>query len=180
MRHSIMTAKIERRGVRVPVEFGTDVLDQMHVRSFATRAVVALGGDDTVASAREAFGASATLYSGYPVLDAQGTLLGVVMRRDLEQAQPTDAVRSLLTRAVVTIGEDATLREAVELMASERIGRLPVMARARPGEMIGVLSSSDVIRAYRKRIDEHQKAETHISLPLRVPRRTRVTRERVG
>src|SRR5207237_6913933 len=37
MRHSIMTAKIERRGVRVPVEYGSDALARILVRDCASR-----------------------------------------------------------------------------------------------------------------------------------------------
>ncbi|MDD5302675.1 MAG: chloride channel protein, partial [Elusimicrobia bacterium] len=52
MRHTIMTEKIERRGVRVPSEYAADHLDGVLVRDAASAAVVALAADLTVAEAR--------------------------------------------------------------------------------------------------------------------------------
>src|SRR5262245_52388530 len=48
MRHTIMTEKIARRGVRVPAEYAADFLAQVLVRDHASRNVVVFQGDDTI------------------------------------------------------------------------------------------------------------------------------------
>jgi len=52
-------------------------------------------------------------------------------------------VDEIMTRDVVTIGEDAELAEAVDLLAKSRIKRLPVL---RGGAVVGILSRSDIVK----------------------------------
>ena len=37
------------------------------------------------------------------------------------------------------------------------IGRLPVMSRAAPSRMVGIITRADLLRAHRRRLDETQK-----------------------
>src|SRR6185436_15523370 len=73
MKHSIMTEKIARRGVRVPAEYHADWLDQVAVRDACTRRVVAVDADDTLAELRAwlATGAEETHHAAFPVMDAE-------------------------------------------------------------------------------------------------------------
>ena len=59
MRHTIMTEKIARRGARVVAEYTVDFLDQVLVKDAATKEVVALAADDTLASIRTWLGSRA-------------------------------------------------------------------------------------------------------------------------
>ena len=52
MRHTIMTEKIARRGVRTPAEYVADALDQVLVGDVATKAVVALKANQRVDEVR--------------------------------------------------------------------------------------------------------------------------------
>ncbi|MGD0640870.1 MAG: CBS domain-containing protein [Roseiarcus sp.] len=52
-------------------------------------------------------------------------------------------VSEVMTKSVVSIGEDANLAEAVDLMIRRRVKRLPVV---RGGSVVGVLSRSDLLR----------------------------------
>ena len=49
MRNSIMTEKISRRGVKTPDEYVADPLDQILVRTIATKQVVTLNSRQTIA-----------------------------------------------------------------------------------------------------------------------------------
>ena len=51
-------------------------------------------------------------------------------------------VREIMTRNVVTVGPDDTLRDAIGVLDAEGISGAPVVAR---GEVLGVLSSTDVL-----------------------------------
>jgi H+/Cl- antiporter ClcA len=161
MRHSIMTEKIARRGVRVPAEYAPDFLDQLLVRDMSSRQAVTLRASARVSEVRvwiEARSRGAS-HQGFPVLDDAGILMGVTTRRDILDAQvPPDAlVRSLLRRAPIVVHDDSSLREAADLMVDHDIGRLPVVPRSGPRTVVGMITRSDLLRAHRRRLDEHHR-----------------------
>jgi H+/Cl- antiporter ClcA/CBS domain-containing protein len=164
MRNSIMTEKIVRRGVRVLGEYSADFLEQVHVRDVALRKVVTLRANDSLETVRAWFaqGGPGTTHQGFPVLDEQGALVGVVTRRELlsqpEESSASITVQQLVTRSPVAIYEDHSLRDAANLMAREHIGRLPVIARARPHELLGIVTRSDLVNVHVQRLAEQELA----------------------
>src|SRR6476469_4463559 len=78
MRNTIMTEKLARRGVRVPAEYAADFLDQITVSKACTRDVVTLRADQTSAEVRDRL----KTHQGFPIVDANGDLLGIVTRQD--------------------------------------------------------------------------------------------------
>jgi CBS domain-containing protein len=93
-----------------------------------------------------------------PVVSA-GKLVGVLSQRDLFHAAistvlqlrrsaerdwlATIPVREAMSEPVVTIAPQASLREAVELMAQKKIGCLPVVDGTK---LVGLLSESDCMQ----------------------------------
>ena len=172
MRHTIMTEKIERRGVRVPAEYAADHLDGVFVRDAATAAVVALAADLTLAEARIRISSDPKIeHSAFPVVDGHGRLVGVVGRRDLfaPDSDPAALVAQVLVRPPVAVFEDQSLREACDIMAAEHVGRLPVISRAQPGRVVGMLSRRDVLAAERARLDETRVLRRHLDLRVLRP-----------
>ncbi len=157
-RESIMTEKIARRGIRVPTEYLADPLDQLLVSDVACRDVVSLDGDKRVAEVLEWVrgGSAASSHQGFPVVGASGEVLGVLTRRDLFNAdRPGDRrVAELIHRPPCLVYADCTLRQAMDHMLKHDIGRLPVVSRERPYELIGIMTRSDLLSAYRQRLDE--------------------------
>ncbi len=155
MRTSIMTEKIERRGVRVVGEYTADYLSQVAVRDVALRRVVTLHADDTVEATRAwlASRASGSEHHGFPLVDTDGRLVGIVTRRDLYESGD-DAIRlaDLAPADVAVIYEDCSLRDAADRMALRRIGRLPVVRRDRPDTVIGIVTRSDLVDAHARRL----------------------------
>lgn len=73
----------------------------------------------------------------------------------------TDPVSALLSPAVATISPTATLREAVDAMAADRLGLLVV---TNASGMVGVLSERDVIAALAEGADlEEERVRDHAS-----------------
>lgn len=159
MKNSIMTEKIERRGVRALGEYQADHLDQVVLRDVALRAVVTLNAAMTVGDARRWLDAHRELeHQGYPVVDAHGALLGVVMRKTITAAANAEAtLRTLLTRAAVVVPDDASLRDAADIMAREGFGRLPVVKAAAPHALVGIVTRSDLLEAHVERLDAAEK-----------------------
>jgi chloride channel protein, CIC family len=63
-------------------------------------------------------------------------------------------VCDLLRRPPLVIYEENSLREAADLMVQEDIGRLPVVARAKPHSVVGIITRSDLLTAHRRRLHE--------------------------
>ncbi|MGZ6124841.1 MAG: chloride channel protein [Myxococcales bacterium] len=163
MRNTIMTEKIARRGVRVPGEYAADFLDQLNAGFCAARPVVMLNADDLLDAVRTwiAGHGPGSSHQGFPVVDGNGDLVGVVTRRDLlDPGRPGSArVRHLIKRPVAVVFEDTSLREAADHMVQEGVGRLPVVARAAPRKPIGIITRSDLLAAHRQRLEETHVAE---------------------
>ncbi|MFL5559900.1 MAG: chloride channel protein [Gemmatimonadaceae bacterium] len=155
-RHSIMTEKLARRGMRVQFEYAADHLAQVLVRDVASSEVVLIDGDDTIAEVREWFSThdEGTTHQGFPVVDAEERLLGVVTRRDLLNPALDGAtlVRDTIRRRPAVIYEDSTLRETADHMVVEQVGRLPVVRREDPLKVVGIISRSDLIAAHAPRL----------------------------
>jgi len=156
-RTSIMTEKLARRGTAAETEYATDFLHQVRVGEVATRELVTLRAEDRVEAVRAwlASGAGGATHQGFPVVGADGALVGVLTRRDLldPAVAGTAAARDLVKRAPVVVYEESTLRAAADHMVREGVGRLVVVSRARPTEPRGILTRSDLLDAHGRRLD---------------------------
>ncbi len=161
MRNSLMTEKIARRGIRAPSEYEADVLDQVFVRQIASKTLVTLRAEQSVASARKWIesGASGTSHQGFPVLNDRGVLVGVVTRRDLLEPETADdrSLASVLRRSPKFVYEDTTVRQAADHMVNHGIGRLPVLRRGKPPIVIGMVTRSDVLSVFQRHVDDSQR-----------------------
>lgn len=155
-RHSIMTEKLARRGVPVHAEYAADHLANVFVRDAASEDVVCLHGTETVATARRRMGSGAAgmTHQGFPVIDDDGMLIGVLTRRDFfdPRAQEAQELASLVRRPPVVVYDDNTLRDAADQMVVEGVGRVPVVSRLEPRRVIGILSRSDLLAAHAPRL----------------------------
>jgi CBS domain-containing protein len=169
MRHTIMTEKIARRGVRVPSEYAADFLDQVLVSEVATTDVTALTGNDDVAEVRTWLesGAPGSEHHAFPILNEDGSLRGVLTQRDVWADHADHApLRQLLKRPPAVAFANSSLREAADLMVKEGVGRLPVVAREAPGKVIGMLTRSDLLSAHARRLSENDERHASIKLPF--------------
>jgi CBS domain-containing protein len=168
MRHSIMTEKLARRGTRIRSEYAADYLDQILVRDIASDEVVTLAAEEHVEEVRDRIAARVpgSLHQGFPVINDVGDLVGVVTRRDLLDldTEVTARVGELVRRSAVVIFDDNTAREAADHMVHERVGRLPVVSRANPRRVIGIVSRSDLLEAHERRLHARHRAERTIDL----------------
>ena len=90
----------------------------------------------------------------------EGKLVGIVTRGDLRGAQPSEAtslsiweintllaklkMKDIMTPDPITIREDATIRQAAQMMIDYKISGLPVMNEQ--DELVGMITESDIFR----------------------------------
>lgn len=157
MKNTIMTEKIARRGIRAPVNYTADPLEQILVSEIASTQVVSLRNSDEIGKVREWIqsGGSGSTHQGFPVLDAEETLIGVVTRRDILSADTSQrTVMHLIRTAPIFVCDNSTARDAANQMVVHSIGRLPVVKQNSSQRVVGMISRSDLLRAYRHRIQE--------------------------
>lgn len=156
MRHTIMTEKIVRRGVRVPSDYSADHLDQIAVRTVCSRDVVSLHETQTLHEVRQwlSSGAAGITHHGFPVIGSDGALRGVLTRRDLLDSRHADDLPlcALVQRAPVVIGEEHSLRDAADHMSDAGVGRLVVVDGAQTLRVLGIVTRSDLLAAHRGRL----------------------------
>jgi CBS domain-containing protein len=167
-RNSIMTEKLARRGAQVRVEYTADYLAQRLVRETALREVVALRAEDTLGQVRRwlASRAEGSQHQGFPVLDEADLLVGVLTRRDLVGSTESESspVRSVIKRAPVVVFTDNTMRDAADQMVRASVGRLPVVERAAPRTVLGMISRSDLLSAHAGRLEAGERKRGPIKL----------------
>ncbi|RKH33745.1 chloride channel protein [Corallococcus sp. CA031C] len=169
MRHSIMTEKLARRGGRIPTELGADALGQALVRDHGLKPVVTLQAEQPLEAVRAwlSSDAAGSRHQGFPVVSAEGTLLGVLTRRDLLDGQDAGVrrMKDLVKRPPAVVFDDSSLREAADLMMDEGVGRLPVMSREQPGHLVGIITRSDLLAGHRQRLENAHRRERGLRAP---------------
>jgi tRNA nucleotidyltransferase (CCA-adding enzyme) len=86
-------------------------------------------------------------HAGLSVVDAEGKLVGIISRRDIDIALHHGfshaPVKGYMTTNLRTIAPDASLPEIESLMTTFDIGRLPVLEQ---GQLVGMVTRTDVLR----------------------------------
>jgi chloride channel protein, CIC family len=168
-KNSIMTEKMSRHGIRAPAEYLADPLEQVVVGEIASKPVVTLRTTQTVDSARRwlALGSEGNKHQGFPIVDPSGYLVGVLTRRDLLDPRIGGAreLREILFRPPKFVYDDCTARQAANHMVNHNIGRLPVVMRSQPTRLIGIVTRSDILSAYRRQIEDNEAQRPDIHLP---------------
>jgi len=159
---SIMTEKLARRGLRVPEEYEAGVLKVVRVSEVMRKDVQPIPPEMTVADLAERMGRGEpnfNLTQGLPIIGKDGQLVGVVTQGDLLralEAGPTGkaTVLEVGARNLVVAYADESAFDALFRMLQNDIGRLPVVSRENPKEMVGYLNRSSILSAWTRQMEE--------------------------
>jgi CIC family chloride channel protein len=153
---SVYVEGLRRRGVTLDRPEDVDVLQLVAVREVMTASDApnaTVPADLPVETLRRRF-AEHSLH-GAVVVAADGALVGVVARSDLERAagaRPDATAADLATRRPASALPDEPVFRAVQRMANLDVGRLPVVDPV-TGRVVGVFRRADVVRAYDRGIE---------------------------
>lgn len=94
-----------------------------------------------------------------PVVDQNGNLVGIVVEKDLLRVSPSPAtslsifeihgllaklqIKEVMTKRVITVGEDCPLEEAARIMVEHKIGSLPIL---RDKKVVGIITETDIFK----------------------------------
>jgi CIC family chloride channel protein len=155
-KETIYTQKLVRRGVDLGQEEMADVMRTIAVKDAMTRKYITVSTstsiDDLVRLFRD------TGQHGFPVLDDEGCLAGIVTLTDVERSlgkkkegEGQLTVGDIATRSPFVAYPDQTLDRVLAAVGDE-YGRIPVVSRDDNRQLVGVLQRRDIIRAYRNRV----------------------------
>lgn len=150
---SIYTIKLAKRGIRFEQGRDLDVMQGVQIREVMNRKPLSIYKTQTLAELYQQF--QETNFLGFPVLDKHDVLWGIVSLQDLENtlSQASLQLRNTKVEDVATVDpltvySDEPIWAAIQKMAPRDLARLPVISRAEKGKLVGLISRSDILRAY--------------------------------
>jgi H+/Cl- antiporter ClcA len=172
LRRSILTEKVARRGFHVLREYAVNPLEVLFVRDVMATDVVTVEPDRPLSEVHEALRAHRAVRRQrlLPVV-RDGRLVGVVPWVEvLQRAADGDlggTIERLARRDAVVAHPDETLREVADRMASRGLAALPVVERARPEHLRGIVVHHHLLRARDRMLQEERHRERVLHpLPL--------------
>jgi len=168
-RESIYTLKLTLQGIHLQRGRDVDVMQAVRVEEVMVTNPEKIPIDMPVSLLAGEF--LRTGRHGFPVVDQDGSLYGVVSLEDYRRALTSGrksvenlVVGDIATRQMVTVYPDETVGTALRRMAPRDISRLPVVARDNPKHLVGLVRRNDIVRAYEvgvlRREEARRRAET--------------------
>ncbi|ATU07572.1 chloride channel protein [Methanohalophilus portucalensis] len=151
---SIYTELLRRRGHVIRAGTKINLMESLTVRDNMVRDVLVLNVRDTTANLLNLMQKSK--HAGFPVLDNQGKLAGIVtlhdMRDKVKQGELEKPVIQIMTEDVATAYPDESLDIVLKRLAAHDVGRLPVVSRNDGISLIGIITRSDIVKSYDREI----------------------------
>jgi chloride channel protein, CIC family len=152
---TIYTLKLLRRDIRLGA-LGGDALAMTSVREVMTREVEHVPQRLTLAALLERLHVSP--HRGFPVVDEAGALVGLLASDQIQAAFPLLAevgevaiVADVMLSPPPVVLPDDTLAQAAEKMGLSDVDRLPVVHPDDSRRLVGFITHSDILDAYRGR-----------------------------
>jgi CIC family chloride channel protein len=168
---SIYSLKLTKRGIRFEQGKDLDIMQTVQVEEVMNKNPITMQREQTVADLFAAF--HETHLGGFPVIANETELYGMVTMQDMERTiQKMEntlhrkevslkdlKVWDVATPDPVTVFPDEPIWLAIRKMTPRDLARLPVVSRDNPKQFVGVISRSDIVRAYNVGLMRKQKDE---------------------
>ncbi|WP_342505434.1 DRTGG domain-containing protein [Sporosarcina sp. FSL K6-2383] len=99
-----------------------------------------------------------TSHSGYPVIEKNGKLVGIITSRDAIGKSNEELIEKVMTRHPITVTGKTSVASAGHSMIWEGIDLMPVVTDA--GMLAGIISRQDVLKAFQMTHRQPQQGET--------------------
>lgn len=172
-KESVYTERLARHGI--VLRFGRDlnVMEMVRVGEAMTRQPDVIHANATIREAIDLL--NETHHHGMPIVESVGSgperayrLLGMVTLSDIARALKNDVDENDLVLSIATTSDllvvypDQSLNDALRVFAIRDVGRLPVVDRADPQRLVGILRRPDVLRAYSTALMRRSELERRI------------------
>jgi CIC family chloride channel protein len=137
-----------------------DIMQGVLVKEVMNRKPVVVSRYDSLECLEEKF--KTTNFLGFPVFDKRNRLWGIVTLQDINRLLSHEKflrVEDIAVTTLVTVYEDEPIWTAIQKMASRDLARLPVVHREKKHELLGLISRSEILRAYEVAIVRKQRGQ---------------------
>ncbi len=161
---SIYTLKLSKRGIRFSEGRDMDIMQGVSVSEVMKVKPVTIHMDKPLPELMALFQSSNIL--GFPVMKDYYKLHGIVTLQDIHKLQSQEGfsprgmtVKDVAIENPITVFPDEPIWVAIQKMAPRDLARLPVIDRDGSGTLLGVISRSDILRAYDVGIVRKQRGQ---------------------
>lgn len=120
-------------------------LKKINAKDVMIRELITIGPEEKIALADLIMTRSSI--GGLPVVD-RGKLVGIITQRDIMLTRNYEIgglmARDLMSKNLITVGPEASLKEILGLMLDKKIERIPVVEN---GKLLGLIVHNKVLRA---------------------------------
>ncbi len=136
-------------------EYNVEILEEIQAGDamIGKDDLMCLNPTDTIEKVIKAMDES--FHTGFPVIK-DGKLAGIVTHRDIrdkEESPDVIIVADIMKTGLITLNPESSLEEALSLMMTNRIHHLPVVEKENPESLVGFVTTTDIMRAYTKRMN---------------------------
>lgn len=150
-----------RERANMDTDASVNILDVVAVGEIMAKEVDTVAADGPVRQVVEK--RFATGHQGYPVLEADGRLVGIItatdMRRKVKEGDLDRPARDFMTADPVCVTPTTTAHEALTEMVRLDVGHLPVVDETDARKLVGFLTRTDLVGVERRVLDEEQPTE---------------------
>ena len=161
---SIYTLKLSKRGIRFSEGRDMDIMQGVSVSEVMKVNPVTIHKDKPLYELMSLFQESNIL--GFPVMEDYAKLYGIVTLQDIHKLQSREdfsplemKVKDVAIVNPITVYGDEPIWAAIQKMAPRDLARLPVIERDGSKTLLGVISRSDILRAYEVGIVRKQRGQ---------------------
>jgi len=153
---SIFTEGLRRKGFKIRKGREVDIMSSMFVKDAMITHVQTVSEDKNIETLTVLMQVSR--HVGFPVLDSKGKLSGIVTLSDLrskvKSREVYKKIGDIATKNLEVAYPDETLDAVLKRFASKQIGRLPVVDREDKTKLLGLITRSDIVNSYNKKVVE--------------------------
>ncbi len=162
MKESIYTKALADKGLKITLGGNVTILSTTTVKDIMTTKVITVERKTTMKEVCELVESDGPF--GYPVIDEQKKLIGMISLSDIRRAKMKGELEKLAqdfsSRNVIALYQYQTVDEAINILNRRGIKRAPVLDSPENGILVGILSKTDILRSFERQKFKQIKKKT--------------------
>lgn len=184
MKSSIMTEKINRRGVQTPDAYEPDILRELTVEQVMDKKIPAARANESIREVLKESGPALQNGYGAIIFNKDGSVCGAVNLKDVYEGLLKGYTEMCeLKYEKIVVRPASTLPSVITLMEEHKLDLLPVVSAHNKDKVVGVITKHLILSAYRRRRegnDEHQREISIRRSSYRLLIKTKMLRKEQG
>ncbi|MBN2134099.1 MAG: chloride channel protein [Acidobacteria bacterium] len=149
---TIYTLKLKRKGINIQHDMESDYMGGITAKDIMACKVDSVNFNTTALEVSNLI--NSTSHHGFPILDDEGKLAGIVTEFDIINARKNrwmkKKIKDLPLRQLVVAYPDETLDSIVQKMLSEKVSHIPIIERNDQKKLLGCITRSDILNLRRR------------------------------